>query len=388
MAKIIKFLCVCLCIMIVSCLTLSIANAEELPEEPTVEETTSIIGQTYTYVEDKNYTFTILDETQVEVVATDKIDKEQSVTIIMQYTYIDDILTVSMLEEIIGEFVIEENNTLSMYAPPKVEEETNTDNPEVIYPCSVSLSEVKNGTITFSKTEGEIGEIIEVYNTPALLYDLIEITANGVVLTPDEYGVYSFVLVEGENIVTAKFEVSDEKLQQVADLLNKAKEGNWEEIFTVSNLMQLISWLITLGCSSGFFVTLYKSKKFKELTPQEIARKVDEKINSVLDERLATFLKDVFGPFTENMLQKFSGMENSTKTMVRCFILMQENTPESRLAILNELNNLNNNETGQLTLQVKNLIAEEVRKQEEQSKALNETIENLKTETSTNVTHL
>lgn len=379
MAKIIKLLCILFCIVLTGTFALVNVNAEETEQEEPVEP--EYVEEVFTYYEgERVYTYIIFNEQQARCIIT--MGENDSTELLMTYIYENEILTFYMLGEQLGSFTIGENNILELYEEPVIDE------PVIEFPCSVSLSEVKNGTITFSKTEGEIGEIIEVYNTPALLYDLIEITANGVVLTPDEYGVYSFILVEGENIVTAKFEVSDEKLQQVADLLNKAKEGNWEEIFTVSNLMQLISWLITLGCSSGFFVTLYKSKKFKELTPQEIARKVDEKINSVLDERLATFLKDVFGPFTENMLQKFSGMENSTKTMVRCFILMQENTPESRLAILNELNNLNNNETGQLTLQVKNLIAEEVRKQEEQSKALNETIENLKTETSTNVTHL
>jgi hypothetical protein len=270
---------------------------------------------------------------------------------------------------------------------PEIPEVEPTQEP-VEYPCKVVLNEVKFGTITFSKTEGEVGEIIEVYNTPDLLYDLIEINVNGVPLIADEYGIYSFALIEGENVVSAKFEVSDEKLEKVAVLLGQVKQGNWEEIFTVNNLFQLISWLITLGCSSGFFVTLYKSRKYKQLTPQEIANKVDDKINSVLDSKLSTFLKDVFGPYNENMLQKFSSMENSTKTMVRCFILMQENTPESRIAILKELDNLNKDETGQLTLQVKELITQEIQKQEEQNKALNETIEELKTETSKKVTHL
>ena len=378
----IKILSVLFCLLLVCGLTLTSVSAEEISEEPAVEETTSIIGQTYTYVEDKNYTFTILDETQVEVVATDKDDETQSVTIVMQYTYIDDILTISMLDEVIGEFVIEENNTLSMYAPPKVEE------PEVVYPCSVSLSYIENGKITFSKTEGEVGEIVEIYNTPDLLYDLVEIQVNGVALTADEYGVYSFTLVEGINVVSARFEVSNEKLEQVADLLNKVKEGSWEEIFTVSNLFQLISWLITLGCSSGFFVTLYKSRKYKQLTPAEIANKVEEKLNDVLGERITSFLNDIFGPFSDAMLEKFNKMDDSMKTMVRCFILMQENTADSRVTILKELDSLNSNETNQLTVQIKELIAEEVKKQEEQSKALEDTLEELKTEANTTITHL
>ena len=89
------------------------------------------------------------------------------------------------------------------------------------------------------------------------------------------------------------------------------------------------------------------------------------------------------------MLKKFEGMETSTKTMVRCFILMQENTPESRIAILKELNSLNSDETNVLAQQVKELIAEEVKKQGEQNKVLEDTLEELKAETSsTTITHL
>lgn len=312
MRKLIKFLCVFLCITLICGVALVSVNAEELPEE--------------------------------------------------------------------NEEVVEE---------PSIDGEQTPEEPVITYPCSVSLSYIEHGEITFSKTEGEIGEIIEVYNTPDFLYDLTQLTVNGIALTPDEYGVYSFALIEGENVVSAKFEVSNEKLEQVAKLLDQIKEGNWEEIFSISNLFQLISWTITTLCASGFFVSLYKSKKFKEITPKEIAKQVDEKINSVLDERLSTFLKDVFTPYNEKMIGKFDSMESSTKTMVRCFILMQENTPESRLAILKELNNLNKDETGLLALQVKELIAEEVKKQEEKSKSLTETLEELKVETSNNnVPHL
>lgn len=285
-------------------------------------------------------------------------------------------------EEAEEEQVEEEVSTEVVETPEEPNEE------EIIYPCNVSLSYIENGTITFSKTNGEVGEVIEIYNTPDLLYDLVEIKVNGVVLTADEYGVYSFVLVEGENIVSAKFEVSNEKLEQVAALLNKVKEGSWEEIFTVSNLFQLISWLITLGCSSGFFITLYKSRKYKELTPTEIAKQVEAKLDDVLGERITNFLTDVFGPFTEVMVDKFQKMDDSMKTLVRCFILMQENTAESRMTILKELNNLDTKETNQLTVQIKEMIAEEVKKQEEQTKALEETLEELKTEANTTVTHL
>lgn len=280
----------------------------------------------------------------------------------------------------------EENQEEQTTETPEVSE--TPEEPIIVYPCKVTISDVKNGTIEVSKTEGEIGEIVEIYNTPDLLYDLTQLTVNGIVLTPDKYGIYSFALIEGENIVAAKFEVSDEKLEKIAELLGQAKEGKWEDIFTVSNLMQLISWIITTLCSSGFFITLYKSRKYKQLTPQEIAKQVETKLDNVLGEKLSGFLTDIFGPYSEAMLTKFEKMETSTKTLVRCFILMQENTPESRIAILKELDGLNSNETNLLTTQVKELIAEEVKKQEEQSKNLSNTLEELKVEVNNKPTHL
>ena len=130
----------------------NVAHAEEITEpDDFVEETASIIGQTYTYVEDKNYTFTILDETQVKVVAVDKIDETQSVTIIMQYTYIDGILTISMLDEIIGEFIVEGDNTLRMYAPPKVDEPVDipVDEPVDVPTVETPTETPTNEEVTF-----------------------------------------------------------------------------------------------------------------------------------------------------------------------------------------------------------------------------------------------
>ena len=375
MKKLLKILLLPMCLVLLCNLNLTKVSAEEITEEVV----NTIVGQVYTYVEeDKNYSFTILDETKAECIVN---NGEQTITITMEYTYENDILTFTMLGEKVGDFTIGENNVLSVY---EISEDEIPE--EIIQPCNVTLSYVENGKITFSTTEGQVGEVVEVYYVADLLYDLVEIKVNGVALTADEYGVYSFTLVEGENIVSAKFAIDDAKLEQVASLLNKLKEGNWEELLTVSNLMQFISWVITLGCSSGFFITLYKAKKYKQITPTEIGKKVDDKIEEVLGGELANFLKNVFGPFSEQMLEKFDKMENSTKTLVKCFVLMQENTPESRLAILNELNTLNSKETGELVSQIKTLIAEEVKKQEAKSQKLIETIEDLKNETSLEVT--
>ena len=354
MKKIFKVLCLVFCLAIVLSLTNVKAHAEEVIDETPTDEV-------------------------VETPADDTVTE-------------DEVVEDTTEEQPNGDTVVdaptENEPTVPVEPETPVEPEQPTDEPVIEYPCNILEPIVENGTIEFSATGGEIGDIIEVYPNPDLLFDIIEITANGVILEKDENGIYKFELIEGSNIVTAKFEVSEEKLQQIAGLLQDVKNGDWESIFTVSNLMQVISWVITTICSSGFFVTLYKSKKYKQLTPQDIANQVNDKINNILGDDLTKFLEGIFGPFSELLLEKFEKLETSTKTMVRCFILMQENTPESRVTILKELDSLNSTETNNLTTQIKNLIAEEIKKQEEKNQAFNESIEELKVEAEQEIPHL
>lgn len=354
MKKIFKVLCLVFCLVIVLSLTNVKAHAEEVIDETPTDEV-------------------------VETPADDTVTEDEVV---------EDTTEEQPNEDTVVDAPTEEEPTIPVEPETPVEPEEPTDEPVIEYPCNILEPVVENGTIEFSAIGGEIGDIIEVYPNPDLLFDIIEITANGVILEKDENGIYKFELIEGSNIVTAKFEVSEEKLQQIAGLLQDVKNGDWESIFTVSNLMQVISWVITTICSSGFFVTLYKSKKYKQLTPQDIANQVNDKINSILGDDLTKFLEGIFGPFSELLLEKFEKLETSTKTMVRCFILMQENTPESRVTILKELDSLNSTETNNLTTQIKNLIAEEVKKQEEKNQAFNESIEELKVEAEQEIPHL
>jgi hypothetical protein len=72
---------------------------------------------------------------------------------------------------------------------------------------------------------------------------------------------------------------------------------------------------------------------------------------------------------------KLDGTSETCKTLARCFILAQEDTPEARLAIIQELTKLQTTEQ-ELTEQVKAIIQQEVSKNqkiiEEQQQALTE----------------
>lgn len=259
----------------------------------------------------------------------------------------------------------------------------------IVYPCKVVIPTFENGEVTASQMEGNVGDVVEIYYTPWLLYSLENMAVNGVLLKPNEYGIYSIELVEGDNVVSATFVVDDVKLEKVAELLNQAKQGDWKSIFSVSNLMQLISWLITTFCASGFFVTLYKMKKYKVTTMEEVNTNVQKAVDTGCANSITNFLTDFMSSYSKTTTEKLDSMEKSNKTLVKCFILMQENTPESRMAILSELDNLSSDKDNTaLTLTIKKLIKEEVQKQEEKSKALEESIVELEKTIEEEIPHL
>lgn len=274
--------------------------------------------------------------------------------------------------------------------PTQEVEVTPEPTPEpIVYDCKVVISDMQYGEVATSIIEGNIGDVVEVYNTPWLLYSLETMAVNGVLLTPNEYGIYTFELVEGDNVITATFVVDDAKLEKVAELLNQAKQGDWKSIFSVSNLMQLVSWLITTFCASGFFITLYKSKKFKTLTMEEVNTNVQKSVDNGCSNSINNFLTNFMTDYSNGLTKKLDSMEKSNKVLVRCFILMQENTPESRLAILAELDKLGTEEDNTaLTNTIKELIKQEVNNQEQKSKALEEAIENLQKTTEEEIPHL
>ena len=73
-------------------------------------------------------------------------------------------------------------------------------------------------------------------------------------------------MIEGENKVSAEFEISQSEVSYILGLIEDAKNGNFEDIFSLKNLLTLISWAISLFMGSGFCITLLKSKKIKAQT--------------------------------------------------------------------------------------------------------------------------
>ena len=284
---------------------------------------------------------------------------------------------ISYEEEAPSSDVVEEIPSSEVEELPSVEEEQ--EEIEVIYDCTVNIS-VNNltyGDVIVDVTEGNVGDVVTVKASPNFLCKLVSVSANGTQLVKNEAGYYTFVLTEGENIITAEFAVDNEELTYLVEQFANAKEGNWEAIFSVENLLTFISWAISLILSSGFFVTLIKNRKVKVKTQNEIAATVKaanaESIINTVNEVLEKVLGQTLAKYTE----KTDSLDDSVKALVKCFCLSQENTPEARLAIMEELSKLNQTQKD-LTAQIKQMINDEIAKNKELANSKHRVLEELK----------
>lgn len=217
------------------------------------------------------------------------------------------------------------------------ESESILESEVVELPCKVIVTAAQYGDVIVDKESGNVGDIVTVYAKPYSLFKLKSITVNGTALVANADGIYTFAMIEGENKVSAEFEISQSEVSYILGLIEDAKNGNFEDIFSLKNLLTLISWAISLFMGSGFCITLLKSKKIKAQTAQEISEAVDAATKSEVAKGISAFLSEQFGPSFDALSASINDISETCQSMARCMVLGQENTPEARLAIIQEL---------------------------------------------------
>ena len=283
----------------------------------------------------------------------------------------------SSSEKMITAYAAEEGGETVVETPPATEEgakpeegkeEPSAPAPET-YPCKVVVDNIQYGDIIVDKTEGNVGDIVTVYAKPYSLFGLKTLSVNGTALVANEDGNFTFAMVEGENLVSAVFEVNQDEIKYILGLVENVKDGNIKDLFTVKNLFTLISWAISLFMGSGFCVTLLKSKKIKAETAAEMSAAVEAATKSEVAKGIGSFLSEKFEPSFNALSDSISEISKMCQTMARCMVLSQENTPEARLAIIQELS-ANSQKAESLAEEVRKIVHAEMEltEQEKQEK--------------------
>lgn len=240
------------------------------------------------------------------------------------------------------------------------------------YPCKVVENIDGYGNILYDIESGNVGDIVTLIAKPYVFCKIDSIQVNGTDLVADEDGNYKFALVEGDNNITAKFILDPEQMGALKEYVAQAQEEGLSSLFTLNNLFNLLSWIFTMIFGSGFIVTLIKQKMIKQKTADNVKEAVLEALNS----GLAQYCGDLFTPIVNAIDVKLNSVADITKTLARCMVISQENTPEARLAIIEELTKLQTS-SNELAEQVMAMIKEEVDKKTAEKQAQQDAIKEL-----------
>ena len=233
------------------------------------------------------------------------------------------------------------------------EDVVETPNEEIVeYPCKVVIGDYNYGKVYVDKEYGNVGELVTLHATPSLLCKIDEISVNGMILTAGEDGNYTFVLTEGDNVVLAKFSVSNEDIASVLELIESFEGRNFEDIFTFENLIIFITFLLTTIFGSGLLIQLLKNKTNNVKLAENIKEMMNNETIKTINAVTGEFLEKRFGPAFDKVSEEMANLDQVARTMANCFLLSQENTPEARLAVAKELTKLS---------EVRKDLAEQVR---------------------------
>lgn len=244
------------------------------------------------------------------------------------------------------------------------------------YACKVVLQPCQYGDMLADKEGGNVGDVVTLIAKPYSLFGVESVTVNGVALTQNEDGNYNFTLVEGENVVVATFKVNQEEISYILGLIEKAKDGNWEDIFSLKNLFTIISWVISLFTAGGLCVTLLKKQKIKAKTAEEISAAVEEVTKGETSKAVNAFMEKILGPSFDMFGEKLKEINEMCASMARCMVLAQENTPEARLAIIQELSKTNE-KAQDLAEEVKKIVHDEMSATEKEKQEKIDTLKDL-----------
>lgn len=244
-------------------------------------------------------------------------------------------------------------------------------------PCQVSIEPVKHGSVEVSITEGNVGDICIVTAKHELLYKVGVVSVNGTALVESETtsGEFSFALVEGENKLSVSFVVDEELCGTLTNIVKEASEKDWTNLFTLENLFVLIKWVLDGGILIAVIRYYVKDKKLAK----KLENKVEETVKAVVPETtkniVVSTIEQVITPMFSTMEANNLEIMKAMNIFAKCMALGQENTPEARRAILDELSGLKIGDLetiGEVKKQIEDMVARHTKAFEDTLAAIQE----------------
>ena len=258
------------------------------------------------------------------------------------------------------------------------EEPSEPEEPEVVeLPCKVVISPVQHGSVYVDIKEGNVGDICIITAKHDLLYKVSSVLANGVTLIEDEAisGQFCFALVEGENVITASFVVDEELCGIMSDIIQEAGDKDWSRLFTVENAITIVKWLLDGGILIALIRYYVKDKRLEKKLEEKVQQTINGIIPDTTKNTVLTTVEQVITPMFTEVKSDYVELMRAMTVFAKCMALAQENTPDSRRAILDELSGLKIGDLdtlGEVRKSIEEMVARHTKAYEETLAAIKE----------------
>ena len=244
-------------------------------------------------------------------------------------------------------------------------------------PCKVVIEKSEHGSVEVDITEGKVGDIVTITAKHDMLYKIKGVYVNGTALIEDENtsGLFVFSLVEGENKITAEFVVDEELCGTLTDIISEATNKDWTNLFSMENVITLVKWLLDGGVLIAMVRYFVKDKRLADKLEEKVKETCEKIVPDNTKNAVIENTKTIIEPMFNQVVQDGALARQLMGIMVKCMVLMQQNTPEAKIAILDEFEKLKGIADLDSIANIKKYIEEAV---SQHSKAYEETLARIK----------
>lgn len=126
--------------------------------------------------------------------------------------------------------------------------------------------------------------------------------------------------------------------------------------------IKIVGWLVDAGVLSGMFVVWLKYRKYKHNTVEEVIGAVKSEVG----EYTKNTIQGLSETQIKSIIDKVGDLEGAVETIMKVLVLMQDTTPEGKVALLDYLGSkTNNTEIKEQAADEKEKIEKQIEKEEE-----------------------
>lgn len=133
---------------------------------------------------------------------------------------------------------------------------------------------------------------------------------------------------------------------------------DWAELFNLENIITIIRGLLDGGILAWAAAMIVKWKNTRTLIEKSVKESVCENIGDVAGKAILSSVESAITPIYESIATKLTENNEAMAAVVKCIALMQQDTPESKVAILDELSKLSVCGNTQTNEEIKKFIVE------------------------------